>query len=347
MSPPSMHNEPERHGPGTRTPSLGRPRRGRRRRAFVQLAATLAILLSTAAQAQFDSFLHRATSTNTFLFATQIDHPALNNKPDARFAVTQVYNPQGAVSGNENNAFIGMRYSTSTGKWSIENQDLSTLSAGSNFFVLLGSDSIDGTVHQLTAGNTSGSETLIDDATMNSCTSGVFVATWLSNPGGGGTLRYDAPLIVQFDSTEGKWRVFNIGGVDLPIGGAISLLGVLGLDPGDCTRSSRQTISTRFLTFYEHDTSAGNVSGNLTRIPGNPNPFEFFFVSHTVGTAIPTSPIAVAYDFFSGNDTWAIQNLDPLQDMPVGAKFYVLQTRPLFWDGFETGNPSVWSSVVP
>lgn len=66
----------------------------------------------------------------------QLDHPLLNNQPEARFYVSQVWNPGGA-GGVYNNAEISVQYNRQTNKWQIVNTTGTPLPAGSAFNVLI------------------------------------------------------------------------------------------------------------------------------------------------------------------------------------------------------------------
>jgi hypothetical protein len=65
-----------------------------------------------------------------------IDHPALNNNPNAYFLVSQVWNP-GGIGGVYNNAEIMKDYDASTGRWVISNSNNAVLpdKAAFNFIV--------------------------------------------------------------------------------------------------------------------------------------------------------------------------------------------------------------------
>lgn len=313
--------------------------RGRR---WVALVAVASLWASGSAVAQFRVFVHQANASNTFLFSSTLDHPDLNGDPSVRFVVTQVFNPQGGLSGQQNAAHIGVRYSSSAAKWTIENQDLSTaIPVGARFFVFVSKDNggppDDGVLHLVTEDNTTGSVTLVDDAHMNSSDSGAFIATWVRNPGGGTGPALDDELIVRWDTTAGKWRVSTANFTALPAGGGIALAGVFA-------DFDRQTLEPGAVQVGLHQANAGNSSAALTRIPGWTNPFDFVFVTQTVGTVVNESPLGTLYDTFNG--TWAIYNVDDV-DMPAGATFMALRFPVLFWDGFETGNDGFWSSGSP
>ncbi len=83
-----------------------------------------------------NAFVHKATSGNTVLNYTLIDHPLTNRKPNAMLLVTQNWNP-GGVGNTYNNHPIGVWYSRSAQKWSIFNQDRQGMPVNAAFNVLV------------------------------------------------------------------------------------------------------------------------------------------------------------------------------------------------------------------
>ena len=109
------------------------------------------------------AFKHTANSGNISNHYTIIDHPLTNNNPDAKLIVTQNF---GSLGGVYNNNHIGVWYNGS--KWSVFNQDFSTMPVGAMFNVLVDHPS----TFTLTASNPFGnlqiiSAGLIPDQTAN------------------------------------------------------------------------------------------------------------------------------------------------------------------------------------
>jgi hypothetical protein len=81
-------------------------------------------------------FVHEATSETINSNWTYLDHPLINNNPDARVFVTQNWNPGGGF-GIYNDHPIGVWYSQVYGKWAIYNQDREAMPEGASFNVLV------------------------------------------------------------------------------------------------------------------------------------------------------------------------------------------------------------------
>jgi hypothetical protein len=81
------------------------------------------------------NLLHVANATNTSFNTTTLDHPELNNKPNALPIVTQRWDPDGDGSGTYNDSAIGVWYDSSVSRWKIFNQ---TPAGGSALSINLG-----------------------------------------------------------------------------------------------------------------------------------------------------------------------------------------------------------------
>lgn len=74
------------------------------------------------ARAVFD-FVHVTSDENTFLGATVLDHPALNDRPDALPIATAAYSlPDGRPTDVANPSPVALRYTPGNGRWSLINQ---------------------------------------------------------------------------------------------------------------------------------------------------------------------------------------------------------------------------------
>ncbi len=83
------------------------------------------------------AFVHTATSLNTILNSTTLDHPALNGSPHALVYVTHNWNPGGGLSGVYNDQAIGVWYEAVEGNWCIFNQSGANIPEGAVFNVLV------------------------------------------------------------------------------------------------------------------------------------------------------------------------------------------------------------------
>lgn len=77
------------------------------------------------------AFQHQGSSGNISGHVTTINHPSCNNNPNAVLLVTQNW------KGKYNSKAIGVWYSTSSKRWTIYNQDRTTMPSGVNFNVLV------------------------------------------------------------------------------------------------------------------------------------------------------------------------------------------------------------------
>jgi hypothetical protein len=68
------------------------------------------------------NLLHISTAGNTTFNVTQLDHPLLNNQPDALPIVTQRWDPDLDNSGTYNNSSVGVWYNPAINRWTIFNQ---------------------------------------------------------------------------------------------------------------------------------------------------------------------------------------------------------------------------------
>ena len=76
-------------------------------------------------------FLHEATAANTTNNWSVIDHPALNNNPNAIILVTHNINGDGSFQRNDK--VTGVYYSNTTQKWAVFNEDISGLAVGTSY----------------------------------------------------------------------------------------------------------------------------------------------------------------------------------------------------------------------
>lgn len=84
-----------------------------------------------------DQFLHLVTQQNLGAEGTYIDNPALNNKPNAQFAIFQNHSPEIRMGSwlNQHEAKTG--YSTTSGKWFITNINGQPLQKGAAYNIMI------------------------------------------------------------------------------------------------------------------------------------------------------------------------------------------------------------------
>jgi hypothetical protein len=86
------------------------------------------------------AFVHHATPENISENWTYLDHPLINDKPNAILYVTQNWNPGGGRSGTYNDHPIGVWYHDDRGRWAIFNQDEAAMAVGAHFNVAVLTD---------------------------------------------------------------------------------------------------------------------------------------------------------------------------------------------------------------
>jgi hypothetical protein len=81
------------------------------------------------------AFVHHATPENITDHWTYIDHPLINNKPNAVLYVTPNWNPHGEKHTIHTPHPIGVWYDGNRGRWSIFNEDEAAMAVGAHFNV--------------------------------------------------------------------------------------------------------------------------------------------------------------------------------------------------------------------
>lgn len=298
----------------------------------------LAVALAPAAASAQTGFVHVATSGNTFLHVTQIDHPSVNGNPSARLIVTPHWNPDSAPIGVDNPHPIGVFYGSN--RWNILNEDLATLPLGAGFNVLVAPPSRS-FVHEATSGNTTTSSTLLVGYQLIPLVATTrFLVTHNRTPDG----QANGPLVEQpfrsrffFSGADPRWSIELPIGETLPLGSEFNVY-----NPAE---------ESAFHTLL-HFTRPSNVDGEITELThpaldGNPDALLWVYERIPFGPDEPNDhPIAVAYDVF--DQVWVILNTDAAPyDENVRYVVGFLDEDLVFADGFEIGNTTEWSLRVP
>lgn len=147
-----------------------------------------------------------------------LNHPDLNNNPNANIILTTYYNPNGLR--NDNN--YGLWYDDVDGRWNIYTEDFSDIPLNSAFFVGIAGGLGVSTKHQATAGNISGNYTVIDHPLLNGDPNARF--TFTHNWGTSGT---SANVVI--DNTMGvwytgsNWSIYTEDGTPMPVNAEFDL----------------------------------------------------------------------------------------------------------------------------
>jgi hypothetical protein len=123
-----------------------------------------------------------------------INHPDLNNNPNANIILTTYYNPNSL----RNDHTYGVWYDDIAGRWNIYSEDFATIPLDSAFFVGVSGGLGVSVKHQANAGNISSNWTVIDHPLLNGNPNAVF--TFTHNWGTTGE-----PANVVVDNILGAW----------------------------------------------------------------------------------------------------------------------------------------------
>ncbi|MFP4345287.1 MAG: hypothetical protein ACLFU8_11385 [Anaerolineales bacterium] len=280
-------------------------------------------------------FLHVATADNTSLNSTYIDHPLLNDDPNAIVIITKNANAGGSFGGTINERVIGVWYDSVPGKWAIFNQDGATMAVGTDYNILIPDPSAPGVfVHTATAGNTSTNHTLIDNPLTNNNPDALLFITQNWNPGNGSGIYNDHPVGVWYDDISNKWSIFNEDGAAMPAGADFNVL-VAGPDAE---------------AFVHVATAESFISGStlIDYPPINDDTHALLFVTQNWnpgGAGGIYNPYTVEVYYNPLYERWGISSLEPGMTVPVteGAAFnvlVVLENSPSFTHGATAGNTS-------
>ena len=230
-----------------------------------------------------NSILHTATSSNIVSATTQIDHPALNNNPDAIIYVTQNWNPGGGAGVFNEHKVSTYYYS---GKWSIYNEDAAGMIENSHYNIYIGASSF---VHKTTADNNAADLTQFDNPLVNRDADAVIFAIHTWNPFGSPTTTHNKTLGLYFGSSG--WGIFNQDMSAMPQNIYFNIV------------TAPKTDSA-----FLHTTTASNISGgNYTTIDNpltNNNPDAKLLVQHVYKTSRQNTNLGVWYS--SSSSKWTI-----------------------------------------
>lgn len=159
-------------------------------------------------------FVHAVSAQNLTGFnnhMTVLDHPFLNNQPNAKPIVTQL-----VANGLYNTAEVGLAYSAAINRWQIVNQNSAPMPLGAQFNVYVPMDNGLNFVHTVSAQNVSAdpSATVLSHPLLANDQAGLLF-TYATVPAGS-TFSLDAPL--ASDYANGAWRIRRLDGLPMPVG---------------------------------------------------------------------------------------------------------------------------------
>lgn len=147
-----------------------------------------------------NNFIHTSTAESVKSNWTLLDHPSLNNRPNAQVLVT----PR-----TSHNHTVGVWYLNNTGRWAILNLDQAAFAQGVEFNVVVLSRHPGTALHRVTATNSSGAQTTIDHPSTNNNPAAMVYALSSFNPNGQGGVYNNHPIRVAYDAEAGRWQIIN------------------------------------------------------------------------------------------------------------------------------------------
>lgn len=271
----------------------------------------LSLLVSVGFAQEF--FVHTATAATISADATFIDHPSLNNNPNAEFVISHVWNPPGST-GVYNTNNTGLFYSNAMNQWTVYNESGAAMIEDSSYFVYIpvGANSF---VHIASAANqgSSPSYTVLSHPSLNGNPNPRVVMSTYYNPS---SLRNDNIYGFWFDDiTDNQWNIYSEDGAAIPTDVAYMI-----------------AFETNSTYSYRHVASAGTITSNWTEIDHpllNGNPDAQFVFSHNWGIQGNSSNVIVNNvlgAWYTGS-SWAIYTED-LAAFPVDSEFDLIIKDP-------------------
>ncbi len=308
------------------------------------LAALSVLSVAPVAGESLVSYVHVATAANisgSHDEYTKLDHPQLNDNPDARLLVTQNWNPplgSGVYNDHEVGVVFIANYSGG-GSWYIYNEDATAIPVGAAFNVLvMGGDSLS-FVHLSNDINTSGRATRLNpiDPDCLLCPSSTLMlythtATFEGIPGG--SFNHHSSIVYGSPSYSIVTENADSCCLDLmPTGVFFNVLIAKSPD-----------IASSLGWSFEHFASAGTNSGNSTFLDHpelNGRAGAVVFVARAGPVLVSSAHVLGVW--FTGS-VWAIFFQD--HATMIENSLYNLYIPPLMSDGFESGDTSWWSATV-
>ena len=264
--------------------------------------------------AQDKIYVHTATASNISGNVTYIDHPDLNNNPNANIVFCHVWNPNGTPITTNNNV-DGLWYNTVQGKWAIYNEDISPMVDGAKFFIYIAADPDDVITHIADASNIIAEATKIDDTDFNGHDPGPFaVFSHYWNPNQVYNTHVDG---FDYLSYTGKRVIYNEDLDNMQTGAAFKIL-------------KKPSMNNGVISMTTHYSTASNTALQGTMIDNtylNGNPNATFVFSHYYGLNGASTEVDVPYKisaFYSTiNDRWYLVT-ENNSAFPVGAAFDII-----------------------
>lgn len=167
-----------------------------------------------------NSFVHTVSPENRNAHTTIIDHPLLNDQPDAVAFLT----PLGEAETLETLHPLGFFYHNGLQRWGIFNQNAANMVDGMAFNVVIFWENEDVFTHTATEINILGNASRLDHNNTNRNANALILTTPVWRADGSGWVQYDHYSGVQFNP-EGWWEVANLDSLTvMPEGAAFNVI---------------------------------------------------------------------------------------------------------------------------
>lgn len=267
-------------------------------------------------------FIWTATSSNVSLFYSLINNGATNGEPNALLFVTPNDAPGGLCGCTLDPAPVGVIWVPGAGKWAILNEDLSTISVGASFNVLV-VEKPSAQVFTVTATslNSTGNGMSFSSRATNGKGAALLQVTQ-SMPNGAGSVLNGHPIGVVYGlgSSGNLWDVQNLDNASMPGGAQFNVL--VGAKPSNGGKAV-------LLTGTSANTQGSDTFISNSETTGNPN--TVVFVTQNADPSLhfgagDVAPTGVIYDT-SPNDVAAVFNENGAS-MPTATHYFNLLIFP-------------------
>ena len=250
-------------------------------------------------------FVHTATTTNSTANVTYLDHPDLNNNPDAKIVFNHFWN-----NGIYNDKATGLWYDGSS--WTIYNEDTTEMTEGSSYNVYIAKEG-ELITHIANVANqgSSDSYSVIDHPQLNGNPNAIVVISTIYNPN---NVYNNNNYSVWYSDTSQRWIIFNESLGAIPLNSAFNVL-----IQGDTVES------------FKHQATTANITGNYTVIEHpslDNNPNAKFVFTHNWGQTGDSSNVVLdkTLSLWYTGSYWSIYTED-LSAMPENILFDIVITE--------------------
>jgi microsomal dipeptidase-like Zn-dependent dipeptidase len=177
---------------------------------MIKSLLSLFIFISFCTSLHAQEFQHVSAANNLESGWTYLDHPQLNNNPQAIIYAE-------LISGPSKGKNLGVWYNASKARWAIFHQDRTAMQVGNVFRVNTQAQF----VHKAARGNTDNYLTTIDHPQLNNNPNAKFVVTPNWNPNGQGGLYDDHAITIVYKGD--RWMIVHTDQTPIPEGAAFNI----------------------------------------------------------------------------------------------------------------------------